>query len=403
MIKTGVLAEPDFRRLLAADLVSMTGSSMVPVALSFALAGRGAGAGAIGSVLFAETMPMALLLLLGGVVADRLSPRPVMVAADAVCFLAQAVLAVLLFTGRAPLVAIIPLSALIGVGAAFAMPGRSALLVRIVAGEQLQSANALLTMASSISSLIGPGVGGLLVASVGPESAVGIDALSYLVSAVLLLRLRLRIPPPERQEESSVAASFAAGWTEFRRHRWIWLLAAQASLVFLLSWGPFTVLGALTYAALPHGSVQWGGLLSILGAGVGIGALLGARLRPERPILFCLLGFLIYPVVPFGIALHWPFAVQACCMLVAGTGFGLYNVLWETSVQRTIPPDLLSRVSSFDQFSSFCMMPLGFVVAAPLSDWLGTDRALILGGVITVLCITLCLGLRDIRNAARTR
>jgi MFS family permease len=344
--------------------------------------------------------PMILLLLLGGVIADRLPRRTVMVSADLLRCASQAVLAVLLLTGHGTLPAMVVLAALLGIGNAFYIPGRNGLVPQVASAANLQSANALSGIAQSAGALLGPFAGGLLVAGAGAGWAIAIDSASYALGALLLLSVRVRVTAGARPATRMID-ELAAGWIEFTRRLWVWLVVVQFSLFFLLVYGPMQVLGALGFAHVPGGALRWGGLLSMLGAGAVAGGLLALRLRPERPIQASLLLFLLYAPVPASLAAHWPYAVQSGCFLLGGFSLAVFNVLWETTLQRVIPPELLSRVSAYDVFGSLCLLPLGYVVAGPMSELLGVAGALWLGAGYTLLSTLAVLLPAQVRRAGR--
>ena len=155
------------------------------------------------------------------------------------------------------------------------------------------------------------------------------------------------------------------------------------------------------FARQAHGAARWGGLLSAMGAGAALGALLALRLRPRRPIRAMLLWMLLYPPGPISLAAGLPYSVQLGCFALGGMEMAQINVLWESTLQREIPADRLSRVSAYDAFGSFCLMPLGYGLAAPLGLLLGIPGALATGGVLVLLSTLWLLCLPDIRNAGR--
>lgn len=396
----GALAERDFRLFFCAYSLSLVGSAMVPVALSFALFAHGGGATEVSAVLAAEMLPMVVLLLLGGVIADRLPKRRVMVSADLLRCVSQALLATLLLTGHFALLPIMLLAALLGVGNAFYVPGRNGLMPQIVGAGHLQSANALCAIAQSAGTLVGPMLAGLLVAGAGAGWAIAIDAASYAIGAALMLSMHLHAPCAPPRPATRMVDDLAAGWVEFTRHLWVWLIVGQFSLFFLLVYGPMQVLGALGFAHVAGGALAWGGLLSMLGAGAVLGGVLGLRVQPRRPIRASLLMFPLYALVPASLAAHLPWMVQAGCFLLGGLSLSMFNVLWETALQREIAPDMLSRVAAYDMFGSMCLLPLGYVVAGPMAALLGVQGALWLGAGYVVVSTALVLLPAGVRAAA---
>jgi MFS family permease len=393
------LAEPNFARFITGYTLSLTGSAMVPVALSFTLYAQGGGAAAVSKVLAAETVPMVLLLLLGGAIADRYPRGRVMIAADLLRLASQSALAVLLLTHHAALPVIMVLMALIGTGNAFYIPGRAGLIPQLVAPSRLQSANGVSAIAQSAGGIAGPIIGGLLVAAIGGDAAIALDAASYAVSAAMLASLRLAAvtPPPS----ASVLTQLREGWTEFRGRTWLWAIVLQFSLVHLLVVGPLFILGSLGFAHLAHGALGWGGLMALQGAGAVTGGLVAIRLPTRRPIRAACLWLLLYAAVPASLAAHLPYALSAGCFFIGGVAIAIFSVLWDTTLQREIPADRLSRVAAYDMFGSICLLPLGFLIAAPLAALCGRDGALWLGAAFTILSTLAVLLIRDVQQLRR--
>lgn len=390
------LAERDFRRFILGYALSLTGSAMVPLAIAFTLYARGGGAAAVSEVLAAETVPLVVLLLIGGAVADRLPRRAVMIASDLLRFVSQSALAALLLSGHAPLPAIMALMALVGIGTAFYTPGRSGLLPQIVRPENLQSANALCAIAQSSAGIVGPVVAGLLVAAAGGAFAIAIDAGSYAISAALLFSMRVRdLPAPPAQ---SFLGQLREGWGEFTSRTWLWAVVLQFALIHLLVVGPVMVLGSLGFAHVAHGALGWGGLTACQGAGAVAGGLAAMRLQPKRPIQASLLWFFLFALMPASLAANLPYGVMAGCFLAGGFGIAVFIVLWDTTLQRVIPAERLSRVSAYDMFGSICLLPIGYLLAAPMAAGFGRQGALWFATAVAVLATVAVLLPASIRR-----
>ncbi|OYV38383.1 MAG: hypothetical protein B7Z80_10165 [Rhodospirillales bacterium 20-64-7] len=398
---SSALSERDFRRFIAGYSLSLTGSAMVPLAIAFTLYARGLGAAAVSEVLAAETVPLVVLLLIGGAVADRLPRRAVMIGSDLLRFVSQSVLAALLLTGHAALPVIMALMALVGTGTAFYTPGRAGLLPQLLRPEHLQSGNALCAIAASTAGVAGPVVAGLLVAAAGGAWAIAIDAGSYALSAALLFSMRLRdVPAPP---VLSFVGQLKEGWGEFTSRIWLWAVVLQFALIHLLVVGPVMVLGSLGFAHVAHGALGWGGLTACQGAGAVFGGLAAMRLKPRRPIQASLLWFFLFALLPGSLAAGLPYAAMAACFLAGGFGIAVFMVLWDTTLQRVIPPDRLSRVSAYDMFGSICLLPIGYLLAAPMAAGFGRQGALWVAtgiAVLSTIAVLLPGGVRRMRLPA---
>ena len=397
--RLGVLRERNFRLFFSGYTLSLFGSSMVPVALSFAVLNEGRGADAIGYVLAAETVPLVALLLLGGVTADRFSRRFSMLGADVVRFASEAALAAVLLTGRPPLWILMVLAGILGAGQAFFNPAMTGLLPDMVSAERLQQANALRGIANSAGSVLGPSAAGVIVAVGGAGWAIAIDAATYAVSAACLWRLV--IPPRAARGDSSLPAQLAQGWREFRSRTWLWLIVVQFATFNAFSDGPFMVLGAVTAHDQLGGAGAWGAILAALGAGSVLGGLATIRLRPRRPLVVAEIGVAFFAAPIALTAVPAPTALIAVAAGIAGVGLSVFGTLWETALQHHVPPDVLSRVSSYDWFGSVAFVPLGYLIAGPAAGLTGTRTLLfIAAGWAVVSCLPVLLS-RDVQRLGR--
>jgi MFS family permease len=266
---SSILIERDFIRFFCGYALSSLGSAMAPLAIAFALFGLGRGAGPLSWVLAARIVPALLLMLLGGLLADHLSQRRIMIWADVLRLVSQGLLAVSFAVGYGSLPVIVLLAGIGGVGDAFYRPGMNGLIRLLVAPENLQTANALAAISFSAAAILGPVLAGLLVAASDGVWAVALDAITYLISACMLLSIST--VPTRRPSRVNVLAQLIEGWTVFRSRSWLWSSVFQFALFNLLVIGPVTVLGPLSFSRALDGASRWGGLAGCLGAGYVFG------------------------------------------------------------------------------------------------------------------------------------
>jgi predicted MFS family arabinose efflux permease len=394
----GVLQERQFRLFFTGNLTSNFGTQMAPVAIAFAVLGEGYGATEVGLVLMAQAIPLVVLVMASGVLADRLGPRVVMLGADVLRLAAHGTLAVLLLTGRPGLLVFIVVEVFVGVGDAMFGPAVTGLIPRVATGPRLQQANALLAAGLSTGQVAGPAVAGIVVATVGPGWAVAADAATYLVSAICLALLHM--PRVVASATESIVAQLAAGWREFTSHTWLWVIVLWASFFLMLSYAPYLVLGAVVAKNEYGGAGAWGTILAVQGVGALCGALVMMRVRVERPLLVASLGTFLYAAPIAALALHAPLVVVAAAAFIAGLSLSGWDTLWATTVQREIPPDMLARVSSYDWLGSVALLPVGFALVGPLAHGLGLTGALwfAAGSVVVSTLATLAVpSLRELR------
>jgi hypothetical protein len=350
--------------------------------------------GDVGFVLGAETLPFVLLLLVGGVVADRANRRAVMVVADLARAGAQGGLAAWLLLGRPPLWGFLVLEAIVGTGLAFYTPAMTGLIPEVARPEHLHQANALNGMAQWIGSLVGPGLAGLLVAAAGPGWAVAVDAASYLVSGALLVAMR--VGWESRAVSGDFRSQLRGGWRAFRERTWLWAIVTQFSFFGLLVFPPFFVLGAVVAKQSLGGAVSWGAILAAQGAGALVAGTVMLRVQPRRPLFVAEVVLLAWAVMLGALALRAPAVVVGACAFVAGGSFGVFGPLWDTTMQRELPPDVLSRASAYDWFGSFAFLPVGYSLEGALTHALGVAGTLWLGASWLTLSTLVVLALPSV-------
>ncbi|WP_329929975.1 MFS transporter [Streptomyces sp. SP17BM10] len=377
-----MLGEHDFRWFFTGYATSLLGSAMAPVAVAFAVldgGGRSTGGADLGWVMAARILPVVLVLLAGGVVADRLGSRRVMLASDGLRGVVQALFAVLLATGRAPLWVMVALVAVWGIGEGLFMPALGALVPGLVRREELiGDANTLLGMARSVATVLGPALAGVITAAWGPAVVLAADAATYGIGALALYRLRLPGAVSDGGRES-LLADLRAGWAEFASRPWLWITTAHMGLFNLLAWAPFLVLGPLTAQRELGGARAWGTVMAVYGAGAVLGGLLVLGRRPARPLAVATVATLGWALPPAALAAGAALAWVVAGALAAGVGSAVCGTLYGTTVQRWVPPEALGRVTSFGALGAFVLGPVGLAAAGPLAERLGTGTVLAVG------------------------
>ncbi|MGA2011945.1 MAG: MFS transporter [Solirubrobacteraceae bacterium] len=400
-----VLRHRDFRLLFLGQSASAVGDQVVIVALALYITRRTGSATDLGVVLAAQSLPLIGLLLFGGVWADRRGGwgrNQIMIAADAVRALLHGILAVLILAGGASVAEMVVIEALFGAARAFFQPAYSGLLPQTISEEMAQDARALSATTSNLAILIGPALGTALVLSVGAGAAFALDAATFVASAALLwpIRPRARGDAPAPQ---SVGRELRAGWREVRARPWVWATIAAFTGAVLCAYAPWYALAPLIARDFYGGAGVFGVLESVAGGGAVVGALIGIRWRPRRPMVAGLLLVLVWPVQNVVFAARAPLELVVALSFATGVGFSLFGVWWETALVRHIPAHALSRVSAYDWMGSLALLPLGFALAGPLASVLGARTLLGAGGVVTVGLLALALVPRATRELGGER
>jgi MFS family permease len=388
-----LLLQRNFALFFAGTTASTMGSAVVPVALTFALLQSGYNATEIGLVLAAQTAPTVILIVAGGIIGDRWPRRRIMVMADLLRCLCQGGLASLLVERHPPLFILMLLAGCLGVGNAFFGPAENGLIPQI-AGEkvQIKAANGLLGISGSVSAILGPALGGILVGLGDAPLGIGLDALSYAVSAACLSFIRL--PPHERHLSTSFLTDLRQGWAEFRQHRWLQLVTAQYGLLNLVTFAPFFILGPVLFARMPNGGRSWGLIASATGAGGVIGGLIILRFRPSRPLVAFEISAALLAAPLLVLALHASTLVLALSSAVFGAALAILNVTVTTTIQERVPEEVLSRINALFSVIATGLGPIGFALCGPVAYFVGARNALGVGSGITLISAAalLCLG-----------
>ena len=373
---------------------------MAPIALAFGVLDLTHSETDLGFVLAANWVPQLVLILVGGVFADRLPRHLVMVGSNAVSGAAQGAIAVLFLTGSVRIWHVIALQVVRGAAVAFFFPASQGLVPETVPRGLLQQANVLLGMSRNGTTILGAALGGALVAASSPGWALAFDAATYLASAVVLAAMRL----PRRLstlETPNLLRELADGWSEFASRRWLWTTVVAAGVGNMAWVGGSSVYGPVVAKLSLGGAAAWGAISASEGAGLLVGGLLLLRYRPEKP-LFVGMAALATTALPLTLlASLRSTAAIAAAFLVSGIALELFNASWATVLQQHVPLERLSRVSSYDALGSFVFIPLGLTVAGPVASAIGLTHALWAAAAIVAGAMVSALAVRDVREVRR--
>jgi MFS family permease len=377
--RAGALQEPNFRRLWIGQTVSAAGDGLTGVALTFAVLNISGSATDLGLVIAAFLVPRVAFMLVGGVWADRLPRRLVMIGSDLVRALAQVIAAAAVLSGTHELWPFVASAAIGGAASAFFQPAVVGLIPQTVTPTRLQAANALLSISQSAARLFGPVIAGIAVAAgiLGPLFVL--DAASFVFSAVMLATLTVGTSGSASHQR--FVDDFKDGWHQVTQRRW--LVVSLAAFAFAnLAFSGFFVLGPLIVQRDFGGAADWGLLMGLFALGSLLGAAIAMRWRPTRPLFAAFAIFTTVPLVLVMLATAPPFAVLLLGATLAAGGTTLTDTLWHTTLQQQIPDQHLSRVSSVDWTISIAITPVGAAVSGPLADSIGIQSALLVLAVV---------------------
>jgi MFS family permease len=425
-----VLEFADFRLLLADRALAPAAYAFSLVGVSFAVLYATGSTADLSYVLAAQIAPALVFSLIGGVVADRIPPQRVIVAANLAIAVGEGGFGILVLAGRPALWQMILLETLTGTGMALFYPASNALLPMLVPPGLMQQASAISRLVMNSAQMIGAFLAGFAVAAFGAGWALSVCALGMLGTVPLLLAIRAGSGPRPSDGRagsgplpsdgiagareaalagSSLLADLREGWSEFRSHVWLWTTTAQFAVVLAAWYGGFQVLGPVAARAHLGGPAAWGAITGAESVGLIAGGLGSLRFTPRRPILFVVLIGGAIAVAPLSLAMLWPVPAVCAAAFLLGAFEEIMMVQWTVTLARRIPAGKLARVSAYDVLGSVLAMPAGALVAGPLAAAAGVSAvqygaaALIVAASVLGLLPREVRGLRSADGAAPVR
>jgi MFS family permease len=410
-LRSGPLGVRSFRLLAGGQFTSTIGDYCYAVALPWLVLSNRGGAILLGTVLACYGVPRMVLIPVGGVLADKIGARTVMLTADAARFVLVAALAVLATRHTISLAALGPIAAGIGAGEGLFIPASFTIMPSLLNGERLAAGNAISTAAVQAGSLLGPALGGALVAATGASTwAFAVDAASFAVSALTLALIpRKAAAGTMSAGEDGTAGADAAddggqGVLAFLKKS----RALQVILVVVIAAN--LAGGGLDGVALPSlahatfGAAGYGALLACLAAGSVLGTLAAARTGGlRRPVIFASAVFLVDATALALTPYLGGEAGAAAALFVMGAANGLGNVTVLTVLQKWAPPALLGRVMAALMLCAFGSFPLSVVIAGVLVRQIGPSLFFPVAGGLVAVAILAGLTQREFREfGART-
>lgn len=403
------LRHPNYRLLAVGSAVSWLGDGLFLASIAlqvYALDDAPSAMSAVGATVAVSQVTM---LVAGGWAADRFPRQRVLIAADLARAVAIGFLGALSVTDRLELWHVWALVALLGVANAFYNPTSVAFLPNLLPESDLARGNALFGATRPlVHRLVGPALGGLLVAFAGPGPAFLLDAGTFVFSAVLISQIRAPRQAPAARE--SVLSGLGEGWRFVRSRRWCWAWLVASALGSFGFIGPFEVLVPYLLRFDPalglteaEAARAFGLVLAAGGVGSIATSLAVGQLELPRRLLTAM-----YLAEAAGVALIAVFGLMTSVWhaLVAGlliySAFGFTDIGWPTLLQRAVPNRLLGRVSSVDWLIGLAFAPLSLLLAGPLAERFGAREVLIGGAALGTTALLAMFFLPGVRPSEDT-
>jgi MFS family permease len=372
----------DFALLWTGATTSLVGDFIFLVAYpwqTFQLTNDPAALGWISAAYFA---PAVIFLTAGGVLSDRVERRHMMIAADVMRGSATAVGGFLAITNQLTLWELGIVVGIGGLGQALFGPAFGSIVPEIVPRELLAQANSLDQFVRTAAGLVGPAIGGVVIAVSSAGVAFLIDAGTFAVSTVTALLLTSR--PMTREEHRSVLHDVRAGWGYVRVRTWLWATFAAGALMNIASSTrnvllPFVIKNDLHASARALGFVY-----SAASAGALISAFAyGQRGVPHRPIVVAYLGWALSLFMIAAYGLGTTVAQLVLFGFIGGLGISFGQAIWATLMHQLVPRQMLGRVTSIDWMASLSLMPPAAAVAGVLAAAIGARETLVAAGLLS--------------------
>ena len=384
--------------------VSGSADGFLPVVLSFAVLRVTGSAGQLGLVLAGQSAAALLFTLAGGLAGDRFPRGRILITSLIARMTAAAILAAELLTSTASFALLLAMAGVYGCADGFFGPVSAALLPDVVPRERLARANALIGGTISSAAIAGPALAGVIVAALGPGSGFAFQAAMLATAVGCLTAARLPARSSAPASRPSPLRQLKAGWAEFTRQRWLWLLTGQWTAFSLVILAPMAVLGPVIAERDLGGAAAWGAISSCLSAGAVGGQLTTGRLRPPtRPtfVIACLVPVMTAQALTLGLGAPLPIVTLAAT--VTGLAMGAQGVIFQTAMQASIAPAVLARVAAIDLLGSEGGQPIGYTLTGPIAAAVGAHIVLAAGAAGVFIATTAFAFLRPLRVTVRGR
>lgn len=394
----------DYRNLWISNLFVTIGASAFPIALAVTVLDAGGTTTTLGLILASRVLSSVILAPVGGVWADRLPRKFVMIGAD----IYRAILMIGLIFVATPSVPAWGLAALVfamGAGEAFGFPASGAILPSILPAEKLPAGNVLRSIGVRIAQVVGPGIGGFSVALIGGRMTFAITAAFFFAGTFLLMKI-VEKPREIVEEPPSFLTDLREGLKTVWHTPWVAACIAMSTLQLMVVLASENVLLPVITRREFHTNTVFATAAAMFSIGGSVSALIAMRYRAKHPGLVAVIIWGFFAVAPLVLAFPSSKWVIIIGYLIAGISIGPWEAYWSSAIQREIPQELQGRVFSVDYMGSVGLMPLGMALVGPITKVFG-ERQFLVASVIfhLVVCglVLLVPGVKDLRTPTSSK
>jgi MFS family permease len=390
----------DFRLLWSSRTVSLIGDGAFLIALGWRTTTLTGSASSLAVVLMAHSLALLSTLLVGGALADRYSRRMLMIGSDVARFVIIGALAVVDASGQLSFPLLLVIAVAFGLADGFFYPAAGGIVPLVVDSHELASANTLIGISRQGAFVIGPALAGSIYGLAGSAAVFGFDAVTFLVSAALLLPTRPR--SFEREPSEGTLRSIVEGARYVAGVPWLWVGILVTSVVLMVAMAPFQALApTFVQDQFDEGVGAYGLLFAFEAAGMTVGMIAFGQIEPRRNRIWQIFGFLalndLFAVV---MTLQHSYEVAVVLMVARGALIGYAIGVWSTLLLEWVPESKLSRVTSLDFFGAIGLVPLGYALTAAVSQTAEAATILTVGFTLAGIGWASPLLVRRVRDAA---
>lgn len=399
MTEKKLLEHRDFVLLWLSGLLVVIGSSAFPIALAVTVLDAGGTATTLGLILASRVLSSVILSLAGGVWADRYKRKYIMISADVLRAVLTVILVFVTVTDL-PTWTIALVVFLMGAGEALGFPASGAILPSILPDRLLPEGNAWRAVTARVGAILGPALGGAMVALIGSEWTFLVTAAFFIIGTVLLFPIQ-ETDFERTLVENTFVRELREGLSAVRRMPWVMWIIIMASVQLMVVVGAEVVLLPVVTREEFGGNFVFAAASVAAGLGGGLAALIWAKIKVPRPGLWSVLSWMLFSssLLVLVFPVH-PWLVIGVYFIV-GLSTEPFGVYWPTAIQREVPRELQARVFSVDHMGSLALMPLGMALVGPITEWVGMKEFLIFATgfhIITCIAVLFVPGVIDLKT-----
>ena len=396
-----LLSFPAYRALLISGILTVVAMSAFPVALAVTVLDAGGSATTLGIILAVRVLSGVVMAPVGGVWADRLPRRTILILADGFRAIMGSIV-VFIDPKNISMWILGGIVVMMGVSDAFGGPAAGAIMPSILPDHLLPSGNVVRGIALKGSTIAGPGIAGAIVVSLGTHATYVATSIFFLLGAALLIRINEGPKVASENHRSTFVEEVREGVRVVWYYKWIAAMIIMASFQLMLVIGVENVLlPVITKRDFGTASV-FATAAALFSAGGAISAVICIKSKVKNPGLVSVVVWGLFILAPLVLAFPSSKAVIFIAYFIAGFSVGPWEAFWATQVQREVPAEYQGRVFAIDYMGSLGLMPLGMALAGPMVNIFG-ERELLVGVAIfhLIICAVVLLvpGVKEMKSS----